>query len=162
MSGSFLRWIYRGGRPNRTGRVMNRFSAWLYSIGVWPNRLVTLEVVGRRSGRVIAFPLVMVSDRDRRFLVAMLGPSTNWVRNLEAAGRSAVLRHGRREQVTLVDVPVPERPPILQRYLDIAPGARPHMPVRRGDPPERFLEVSASIPVYEITSTRPDPAPGIR
>jgi hypothetical protein len=52
-------------------------------------------VLERRSGRIISFPGV-IADRDGERFVAMLGERTNWVRNVRAADRRAVLRHGRR------------------------------------------------------------------
>ncbi|HEX5912239.1 MAG TPA: hypothetical protein VFY54_03795, partial [Rubrobacter sp.] len=56
---SLQRWFYRGGRPNRVARVLNRGGALVYARGVAPDYLVTLEVAGRRSGKTISFPLVM-------------------------------------------------------------------------------------------------------
>src|SRR5215212_4781176 len=57
---SLQKWFYRGGHPNRVARILNRWGAAVYALGVAPNYLVTLEVPGRRSGRIISFPLVMV------------------------------------------------------------------------------------------------------
>jgi len=82
----------------------------------------------------------------------MLGERAGWVRNVRAAQGRAVLRHGRREAVRLVEVGVAERPPILKRYLALAPGARPHIPVDRHAPVEAFEEVAARIPVFRITA----------
>jgi hypothetical protein len=80
------RWLYGGGRPNGLARVMNRADAWLYSTGVLlPGRLVTLEVPGRRSGRLVSVPLVVADHDGERYLVAMLGEDTGWVRNVRAA-----------------------------------------------------------------------------
>jgi hypothetical protein len=56
----FERWLYRGHRPNAVARLLNRAWAAVNALGIAPNYLVTLEVVGRRSGRAISFPLVMV------------------------------------------------------------------------------------------------------
>jgi F420H(2)-dependent quinone reductase len=96
--------MYRGGRPNRVAALLNRVSAIVASAGLWPNRLVTLEVRGRRTGRLISFPLMMVNYEGERYLVAMLGERTNWFSNVRAAGGHAVLRHGRREVVRLEEV----------------------------------------------------------
>jgi len=98
-------WLYRGGRPNHLAMLLNRFSALLHALGIAPNYLVTLEVQGRRSGRKIALPLVMVSIAGERYLVSMLGADVNWVRNVRAAGGRVTLRHGRREEVHLEEVP---------------------------------------------------------
>jgi hypothetical protein len=81
----------------------------------------------------------------------MLGENVNWVRNVRAAGGDAELRHGRRESVRLVDLPDDEKPAILRRYLDVAPGARPHVPVDRGAPRQAFEQIAPRIPVFRIT-----------
>ncbi|UBU08765.1 nitroreductase/quinone reductase family protein [Nonomuraea gerenzanensis] len=149
--GRWLRRLYRGGRPNRVARVMNRAWNVVHSSGVVP-RLVTLEVRGRRTGRIITFPLVMADHQGQRYLVAMLGQRTNWVLNVRAAGGRAVLRHGRRRSVRLVEVQPAGRAPILRRYLALAPGARPHIPVDRHAPPADFERIAAQVPVFRITA----------
>ena len=85
MYARFKRWLYRGGRPNPIARVMNRGWAIVHSLGVAPDYFVTLEVVGRRSGRIISFPLAMVVIDQQRYLVSMLGEDASWVRNIRAA-----------------------------------------------------------------------------
>lgn len=44
------RWLYRGNRPQGLARVLNRGWAIVHAIGIAPNHLVTLEVVGGVSG----------------------------------------------------------------------------------------------------------------
>jgi deazaflavin-dependent oxidoreductase (nitroreductase family) len=146
--------MYRGGRPNLAARVLNRGSAAVHALGVSPNYLVTLEVRGRRSGRTISFPLVMVVVGGERYLVSMLGEEVNWVRNLEAAGGEAVLRHGRREEVRLEEVAPDLRAPILKAYLKRAPGARPHLPVDKDAPLADFERVSPRFPVFRVVPRR--------
>jgi len=148
----YLRWLYRGGRPNRFARLQNRASAVVFAAGIWPSRLATLDVPGRRSGRVISFPVVIADLDGERYLVAMLGEGTNWVRNVRAADGRAVLRHGRREAVDLDEVPVEDRVPILRRYLAVAPGARPHFPIDRHAPTEAYERVAPEIPVFRIAT----------
>ncbi len=148
--GDTLRWMYRGGRPNRVAAVLNRWSASLGSAGIWPGRLATLEVRGRRSGRLITLPVVTVTYEGERYLVAMLGECTSWVRNVRAAGGQAVLRHGGAESVRLDEVDPSVRPPILRRYLEVAPGGRPHIPVDRRAPLAEFEQVAARYPVFRI------------
>jgi hypothetical protein len=62
-----------------------------------------------------------------------------------------VLRHGIREVVQLNDVPTTDRAPILRRYLALAPGARPHIPIDRTAPLEEFEKIAADYPVFHIT-----------
>jgi len=148
----YLRWLYRGGRPNRFARFQNRVSAAAFAAGIWPRRAAALEVRGRRSGRAISFPVVIAGYEGERYLVAMLGENTNWVRNVRAAGGLAVLRHGRREDVRLEEVAADNRPTILRRYLALAPGARAHIAVDRDAPLEEFEQIAPQVPVFRIAT----------
>ncbi|MGH9231870.1 MAG: nitroreductase/quinone reductase family protein [Acidimicrobiales bacterium] len=154
-----MRWLYRGGHPNRFAQLQNRASAVVFAAGIWPKRLGTLEVRGRRSGRTISFPVVIADHEGERYLVSMLGDEASWVRNVRADGGRAVLRHGRREPVLLEEVPVASRPPILRRYLQLAPGARPHIPVDRNAPLEEFAAVAPRVPAFRITMRPEAPEP---
>ncbi len=147
---NYLRWLYRSGRPNRFARLQNRSTAWAFAAGIMPRRAAALEIPGRRTGRVIPFPVAIADLDGERYLVSMLGANVNWVRNLKAAGGRAVLRHGRRERVLLEEVEPADRPPILRRYLQVAPGARAHIPVDRKAPLDEFERIAADYPVYRI------------
>jgi len=140
--------MYRGGRPNWLAMLLNRFSAFLHRLGIAPNYLVTLEVVGRASGKTFRLPLVMAIVDGRRYLVSMLGEDVAWVRNVRAAHGDVVLLHGRREAVHLEEVPAVRRAPILKAYLQRAPGARPHIPVDKDAPIEKFEETAEQYPVF--------------
>ncbi len=147
---AFKRWLYRGGRPNALAKIINWGWARIHSSGILPDYLVTLEVTGRRSGKPVSFPLALVRLDGERYLVSMLGEQANWVQNLRAAGGSARLVHGRSEQVRLVEVPAASRAPVLKAYLQIAPGARPHIPVDKDAPLPAFQAVAAQFPVYQV------------
>jgi hypothetical protein len=89
--------------------------------------------------------------QGERYLVSMLGQRANWVRNVRAADGDVTLEHGRSEQVHLVEVDPAERAPILRQYLEVAPGARAHIPVHRKAPVEDFAAIAAGFPVFRIT-----------
>jgi hypothetical protein len=144
------RWMYRDGHPNRFTRIINAGWAILHSLGISPNYLVTLEVVGRQSGKVISFPLVMTLLDGEKYLVSMLGEDANWVRNVKAAGGKAVLRHGVSEKVLLEELDVRQRAPILKAYLQHAPGARPHIPVSKDAPLSEFEKITSKYPVFRL------------
>lgn len=142
--------MYRGGRPNQLTKIINKGWAFIHSLGIFPNYFVTLEVVGRQSGKTISFPLAMTVMNGERYLVSMLGEEVNWVRNVRAAEGKASLRHGITEQVLLQEVAVGQRAPILKAYLRLAPGARPHIPVDKDAPVSEFEKIAAKYPVFRV------------
>jgi len=129
---------------------LNRLSAAIYALGIAPDYLVALEVPGRRTGRTIRLPLVMALVNKERYLVSMLGPDVGWVRNARAAGWNVTLRHGRRENVHLEEVPTDKRAPVLKAYLQRAPGARPHIEVHKDAPLSEFEKVASRVPVFRL------------
>lgn len=147
------RWMYKGDHPNWLASVLNRCWAIVGAAGLGRNRLVTLEVRGRRSGRPISFPLIVADYRGERFLVSMLGERAKWVTNVRAADGRAVLLHGRREAVRLEEVEPGLRAPILQRHLQVAPAARSFTPVDRRAPLADFDRVAGQFPVFRIRSS---------
>ena len=153
--GDFTRWLYRGQRPNWIARILNRATAAVGSSGVASNYLVTLEVTGRKSGRVASLPLVMVVVDGQRYLVSMLGDNVHWVQNVRAAGGRAVLRSGGREEIQLEEVPTDQRAPILRAYLQRAPGARPHVPVNKDAALAEFQKIAAAFPIFRLSPERP-------
>ena len=83
----------------------------------------------------------------------MLGDKAQWVLNLRAAQGKAVIHAGKRTPVILEEVPVEQRAPILKAYLQIAPGARPHIPVDKDAPLTDFAAVAADFPAFRIVPT---------
>ena len=147
---NLAKWLYRGGRPNRVATVVNRCWAAVHALGVAPNYLVTLEVRGRRSGRMIRLPLVMAVVAGERYLVSMLGEKVDWVRNVQAAGGNVTLRHGRREEVHLEEVAGDRRATVLKAYVTRAPSARPHLPIRKDASLSDFEQVAPQFPVFRV------------
>jgi deazaflavin-dependent oxidoreductase (nitroreductase family) len=124
------------------------------SSGVASNYLVTLEVTGRKSGRIASLPVVIAVVDGQRYLVSMLGDNVHWVHNVRAAGGRAVLRSGGREEIQLEEVPPDQRAPILRAYLQRAPGARPHVPVNKDAALAEFEKIAAQFPVFRLASTK--------
>jgi len=151
---AFHRWLYREGRPNLLAKIINRGYATLHTMGIYPNYFVTLEVMGRKSGKMTSFPLAMTLMNGERYLVSMLGADANWVKNIKAAGGKARLRHGISEQVLLQEVEAGDRPPILKAYLQIAPGARPHIPVSKDAPISEFEAIAPNFPVFRVKTEK--------
>ena len=144
------RWMYGGKRPNRVAALLNRGTAAVVAAGIGPKRIARLEVRGRRTGRRLAFPVVIADYEGQRYLVAMLGEQANWVRDVRVARGNAVLKHGRREEVVLEEVDPGMRAPILRRYLEVAPGGRAHFPIDQDAPLEQFEQIAGQYPVFRI------------
>jgi deazaflavin-dependent oxidoreductase (nitroreductase family) len=148
--GAFKRWLYHGQRPGWIAKFFNRLWANAASKKVMDNGVVALEVIGRKSGCVVSFPLVMITVGGQRYLASMLGEDAQWVRNVRAAGGKAVLRRGGYEEVQLEEIPAAQRAPLLKAYLHAAPGAQPHIPVHKEAPLVEFEKIAAEFPVFRL------------
>lgn len=153
MSETKLRqWLYRGKRPNWIAKFVNGAWAAVVSSGAASNDYATLEVTGRKSGRIVSLPVVVAVVDGQRYLVSMLGEDVQWVQNVRASGGRAAIRHGGREEIQLEEVPAEQRAPILKAYLQVATGARPHVLVNKDATLAEFEKIAASFPVFRIVS----------
>lgn len=148
------RLFYRGWRPTRIGRLANRVAGWSSALGL-SSKAALLEVRGRVSGQWRSTPVVIASVDGARYLVSMLGPGSDWVKNVEAADGHAVLHQGGRRAVRLIVVPPAERAPILREYVRVATSGRRHLPVAVDSPLAEFHRLADRYPVYRID---PDPS----
>jgi hypothetical protein len=85
----------------------------------------------------------------------MLGPDSDWVKNVEAAHGDAIIRQGRSYRVHLLPVPPEERSPILREYVRIARSGRRHFPLSVDAPLSDFTAIAAQYPVYQIGAPTP-------
>src|SRR5713101_40380 len=116
-----MRLLYRDWRPTRLGRWVNRLNCWWSGLGLPPKFQAALEVRGRTSDRMRFNPVVIATVDGKAYLVSMLGPEADWVKNVDAAHGDATIRQGRRRHVHLVPVPPEGRPSIIREYVRIAP-----------------------------------------
>lgn len=147
---ALMRLFYRNWRPTPLGRWVNRLWGWWSGLGLPPRFQAALEVRGRTSGRTRSNPVVIATVEGKRYLVSMLGPESDWVKNVEAAHGDAIIRQGRRRRVHLVAVPPEERAPILREYVRIAIGGRRHFPLAVDAPLSDFEAIAGRYPVYRI------------
>lgn len=113
-------------RPGWGPRVIGRRMARLFARKV----LSLLSVRGRRSGKWRTVPVAVLELDGQRYLVAPFG-NAEWVRNLRAAGSGRLTRRGHTEEFRAVEVPVEQRPPLIEvyrqrfeRYPTVAPAFR--------------------------------------
>jgi len=145
-----LRLFYRDWRPTRIGRWVNRLARWWTALGLASSEMAVLDVRGRVTGRRHSTPVVIATVAGKQYLVSMLGPGADWVKNVEAAQGAAILRHGLQRPVHLVRVPQAERAPILSEYVRVATSGRYHLPVAVDAPLSEFRKIAADYPVYRI------------
>jgi deazaflavin-dependent oxidoreductase (nitroreductase family) len=107
-------------------------------------------VRGRTSGQPRSTPVVVATVDGVDYLVSMLGPGSDWVKNVEAANGRAVLRRGGPHDVRLVEIPVAQRAPMLRAYVRAATSGRHHIPVSVDAPLSEFESIAADYPVYRI------------
>ena len=141
--------LYPGGRPSARARAIQRRLV----NGPLPRLLpiaCTLEVRGRHSGKAVRLPLAIVPLGRSWYLVSMFGEQSGWVHNVRAAHGHAIVTHGRRRPVRLIELPIEERPPVLKRYTLLALGARPHLPVHWNDPLSKFVAIADRYPVFRM------------
>ncbi len=85
-----------------------------HGVSLFGSRVLTVR--GRTSGEPRSVPVNLLPLDGEQYLVAPRG-TTQWVRNVRAAG-VAELRVGRRvEQVRLIEVAPDQRVPVLRVYL---------------------------------------------
>lgn len=145
--------MYASGRADPPARRLAKIWATVFALGLAPRRWVTLEVTGRRSGQPTRFPLGMARLDGRWYLVSMLGERCNWVENVRAAHGQVTLSHGRAVHRQLAEIPVGDRPPVLKRYLQQVPGARPHIPVSRHADVDEFAAIAPHYPVFLVEAS---------
>jgi len=138
-------------RPTAVERLFNSTIGALVRLGIGLPNMRVLEVRGRKSGKLYALPVDLLSQAGKLYLVAPRGRA-EWVRNAEASG-SVVLRRGRSiEQYQLRTLADAEKPPILKAYLD-----RFHREVQRffplptGSPADAFASLASQYPAFELT-----------
>jgi deazaflavin-dependent oxidoreductase (nitroreductase family) len=148
--GDIKRWMYKGHSPNWIADFLNWVSEVIASLGLTPDYMVTLEVIGRKSGKIISLPVAIAFVEKQRYLVSMLGEDVQWVHNVRAANGKAYVRSGKRREIHLTDIPVDQRAVIIKAYLQIAPGARPHVTVDKDAPLSEFEKVAAQYPVFKL------------
>jgi len=103
--------------PGRATAIFNRAVAGLTKLGisVWGSRV--LYVRGRSSGEWRSTPVNLLMFSGERYLVAPRG-TTQWVRNLRAAGGQGELHLGRRvEPFRATELGDDAKPDVLRAYL---------------------------------------------
>jgi deazaflavin-dependent oxidoreductase (nitroreductase family) len=105
-----------------------------------------LTAPGRNSGTPRSTPISIVMLDGERYIVSAFADA-DWVKNVRAAGEASLSRGKRTQAVKLVELPEPERDPILRAFLQQVPGG-----VRFFESPEPDAVVTSAsrYPVFRV------------
>ncbi|HUL25115.1 MAG TPA: nitroreductase family deazaflavin-dependent oxidoreductase [Streptosporangiaceae bacterium] len=117
-------------------RVGSAIFSILTRAGIGPAHLLTTR--GRKIGRPRTNPVILVQQGGQRWLVAPYG-AVSWVLNARAAGRVALRRGRDIRDYTIRELPPAQSGPVLQRYIRIAPAARPYFQADKDSTAEDFI-----------------------
>ena len=136
--------------PGAGEKIFNRVFGWLVGLGLGFSYNYLLQVRGRKSGKLYSTPIDLLERGGTRYLVAPRG-RTQWVRNAEAAGVVTLKKGSYRQRFRLRPVTGQEKLPLLKAYLDtFRREVQRYFPVPAGSPPEAFLPVADTYPVFEL------------
>lgn len=151
-------------RPPKAYLRLQWLGPVLTALGVSPRYVVTLAVPGRRTGTLRRTALVLARHEGAGHLVALAGES-EWVRNVRANAGRARLGRRRLAPVTLVELPVEARAPVIRAYLDragrqadsrtMAGEAREYFGIEPGATIAEIARVAAYYPVFRVVPDRP-------
>jgi hypothetical protein len=145
--------------PSPLEHAFNRAFGLLVGLGLAPRDYYLLQVRGRKSGRVYATPVSLVSLHGVRFLVAPRG-RTQWVRNAEVSNEVVLKRGSSARRFRLRALADADKPPVLAAYLErFRPAVQRYFPVPAGSPAPAFAEIAARYPVFELLPTDTEERP---
>jgi deazaflavin-dependent oxidoreductase (nitroreductase family) len=142
----------RRSRSTATIDLFNRVVMALLRRGVPIGPMQLLTVTGRRSGEPRTTPIATFEFEGGRY-VMQAWPRAGWVANARAAGWGMLGRR-RPRRVTLTEVPVEERRPMLRHVARMAPKGLARTWVANGlvpsTDPEAFAEAAPTVAVFRI------------
>ena len=140
--------------PNRAARVGNAVIRWLAELGVSIAGTRALRVRGRKTGKLRAVVINLLTIDGDDYLVSPRG-NTQWARNVRAAGVVEVGPRWRRRSVQATEVEDAAKPELLKRYLDRwywqVKGYVAGLTPESSD--EQFRAAASSIPVFVLGAT---------
>ncbi|MET0691248.1 MAG: nitroreductase family deazaflavin-dependent oxidoreductase [Candidatus Binatia bacterium] len=140
-------------RPSSLDRIVNRVFGFLVKIGFGLAHNFLLEVQGRKSGRIYATPVNVLTHENKRYLVAPRG-DTQWVRNVVVSQKATLVRGAKKENVRMRAIADDAKPEILKAYVDrYRLTVQRYFPIPAGSPLKDFEPLVGRYPVFEISSS---------
>ena len=136
-------------RLSRGRRAINAIVRPLARLGLTGPRTYLLTVPGRSTGRLWSTPVSIVTEGEKRWLVAPYG-DRNWVKNARAAGWVELRRGSRRERFVVEELAPEEAVPVLRDYYRRGRVTRPFFDVSLDSPDEEWLAQAPQHPVFRL------------
>ena len=140
--------------PNRAARTGNALIRWLAELGISIAGTRSLRVRGRKTGKLRGVVVNVLTVDGVDYLVSPRG-TTQWVRNVRAAGVVEVGPRWRRRPVRTTEVADPAKADLLKRYLDRwyweVKGHIAGLTPDSGD--DELRAAAPSIPVFAMASS---------
>lgn len=109
-------------RYRRTTNTINKVITGLQRLGIAFGPMQLLTVTGRRSGRLLTFPIA-VNELDGGRYIFQAFPKAAWVANVRAADTVTLTRGRRSSTARLVELPVEQRGPVLRNLVATSPSS---------------------------------------
>ncbi|SEP47027.1 nitroreductase/quinone reductase family protein [Amycolatopsis saalfeldensis] len=106
---------------NRTN-TFNKVVVGLQRVGIAFGPMQLLTVKGRRSGRMLTFPIAVNKLHGGRYIFQAF-PKAAWVANARAADTVTLTRGRKASTARLTEVPVDERGPLLRELVTGSPAS---------------------------------------
>lgn len=142
-------------------KLVNRVIIALQRLGLAIGTMRVLSVPGRKSGILRSTPVSPLTVDGHLYVVGG-DAEADWVKNARAAGWGILARGRTTQRVTLVELPVEERAPILRAFPREVPHGVQYFRQLYGLPrdqaawPEAFAALAPRCPVFRVD---PTPAP---
>ena len=107
-----------------------------------------LTVPGRKSGKPRSTPISIATIDEKRYIVAAF-PDAAWVGNVRAAGSGSLARGGQTERVTLSEVAVEDRGPVLRCFIQQVRGGRRFFGAQT---PDEIVAAAERYPVFLVSN----------
>ncbi len=157
MSTSVSDGVTPGESPGLPGwlAIFNRAVMALQRVGFVVGSMHVLSVPGRQSGIPRSTPVSLLTVDGQRYIVAGLDDA-DWVLNARATGRGILQRGRTEESISLIELPVAERAPILREFPRLVPHGVPFFTRLYGvrADPEAFAALAATCPVFRVERRR--------
>lgn len=132
----------------------------LLRLGIPMGPMILLTVKGRKSGKLRTTPVDLFQRNERSYLVSThRQESSNWVKNLRAAGEGKLTRGWNHRAIKVVELPLDAAGKVLKEVLGPRLAStvggvvlRRTFSVPPDAPIEDFVRAAQSHPVFEIVS----------